>query len=325
MTFLWTRYKGTGYLPDGGFICCCLLFDLYLVMMFRSMSTMGEADTGSISSLSVPSVSRVASVPVKTVVLMSIVYGFGLTILGIEQIGAPTMYSNLRSYYGGNHLLVPTGILGDDILYGGGLAQVVYSTCDPLNKKLGFIDAADLVPEPLLTVQRSLQRNHSIPNSPIHSDTIPMQFLPLCIGNPHSGKLLLESYRRSNPLGSPAPFQFILPISAIKTAIHEAQANGESFIVKLADAGSTLSKHAPIFDEETTPLVVLDERGGCLIELPSSTEENVDNIVDCASSMFAQLLLRVEAEPPSWRRYLINKFLLPYPQIVGEPDEVCMS
>jgi hypothetical protein len=326
MTFLWTRYKGTGYLPDAGFVFYCVLLDLYLVLMFRKKSGSNVVEWTTIATPS--NVSRVAfvtTIPANAVVFLSFFYGFGLTILGIEQIGASTMYSNLRSYYGGNHFLVPTGVLGDDILYGGGLVQVVYSTCDPLNKMLGFIDASYLVPEPLLTVQRSLQRNHSIPNSPLFSDTIPMQFLPLCIGNPHSGKLLMDSYRRSNPLGTPAPFQFILPLLAVKKAIRAAQTSGESFVVKLADAGSTLSKRIPALHVGTTPLVVLDERGSCVIEQLSHSEEHIDRFNSCSQFAFAQLVLRHDDEPPSWRRYLINKFLLPYPQIVGEPDEVCMS
>jgi hypothetical protein len=325
MTFLWTRYKGTGYLPDAGFMFYCLLFDLYLVLMFRKKSSTAAVERTEVVAPSIVSqIPFVTTIPVNAVVLLSIVYGFGLTILGIEQIGASTMYSNLRSYYGGNHLLVPTGILGDDILYGGGLVQVVHSTCDPLNKMLGFIDSSDFVPEPLLTIQRSLQRNSSIPKAPVHSDSLPMQFLPLCIGNPHSGKLLMDLYRRSNPLGAPAPFQFVLPISAVKTAIRIALTNGESFVVKLVEAGSILSKHIPALHNKSTPLIVLDESGRCLIEHPSVTEEHIDDVVDCSRSSFAQRLLRLD-EPPSWRRYLINKFLLPYPQIAGEPDEVCMS
>jgi hypothetical protein len=326
MTFLWMRYKGTEYLPDVGFVFFCLLLDLYIVIMFSSTSKVNSSINGNSAKVrdTASQLPFSTIVLANTVVLICIIYGFGLTILGIEQMGAPTMYSNLRSYYGGNHLLVPTGILGDDILYGGGLVQVMYSTCDPLNKMLGYINASDLVPEPLYSYQKSLLRNHSIPYSPVHSDTIPMQFLPLCIGNPHSGKALMDYYRRSNPLGVPALFQFILPISAVKKSIRIARENGESFTIKLADAGTSASRKQPIIDEGTAKLVVLDESGSCTIEHLSSVVDGSDDLDNCTSHSLAKLMLRVD-DVSSWQHYLINKFLVPYPQIVGEPEEVCMS
>ena len=50
---------------------------------------------------------------------LSTLYAFGGPVLGIQQMGAPTMYANLRSYKGGNHYLVPTAILGEDLLFKG--------------------------------------------------------------------------------------------------------------------------------------------------------------------------------------------------------------
>jgi hypothetical protein len=219
-------------------------------------------------------------------------------------------------------MLVPTGILGDDILYGGGLVQVVYSTCDSLNKMLGYINSADLVPEPLFSYQKLLLRNHSRSFSPTHSNTIPMQFLPLCIGNPHSGKLSIDYYRRSNPLGEAAPFQFILPINAVKRSIQQAKKNGETFVVKLADAGTSSSRIQPVYEEGITQLVVLEDNGACSIEysLWNHTEDAMEH---CVNNTLAQLLLQDDAR--SWQNYFVHKFLIPYPQIVGELEEVCMS
>jgi hypothetical protein len=260
---------------------------------------------------------------------IGVVYGVGLTILGLEQMGAPTMYSNLRSYYGGNHLLVPTGILGDDILYGGRLVQVTYSTCDPLNQMLGYIDSAEFEPEPLYTFQKALLRNASVSNTPIRNQKLPIQFLPLCISNPHGKKLLIDYYRKSNPIGQPAPFQFILPLNVVKRAIQKARDQKESFVVKIADGGrSSELKQPPTLVEGVTEVVVLNEQGECTVELyqGTSSSESFVTSKECDEHVLAPLLLRPDEEMnKTWMDYIVSKLLVPYPQLVGESEEVCMS
>jgi hypothetical protein len=270
---------------------------------------------------------------------MGLVYGVGLTILGLEQMGAPTMYSNLRSYYGGNHLLVPTGILGDDILYGGRLVQITYSTCDTLNQMLGYINSAELVPEPLHSYQKSFLRNASIPDTPIRNQNLPIQFLPLCMSNPHSKQLLLEYYRKSNPIGQPVPFQFILPLNVVKRAIQTARNRNETFVIKIADGGrSSELKQPPNLVEGVTEVVVLNETMVCHVEffkatLPDnnstiSSDRNEESLAQtfqsCQGHDIALMLLDDRSET-SWMNYIVSKLLIPYPQIVGETEEVCMS
>ena len=45
-------------------------------------------------------------------VLLALAYAFGGPLLGIHDLGACNMYSNLRMYAGTNHLFLPTGLIG---------------------------------------------------------------------------------------------------------------------------------------------------------------------------------------------------------------------
>ena len=329
--FVWIRYKGTGYPMDFGFLFYGLVLDLYIMILFPSSSINTVISKASPSKQTVvPSVTKILS---NGMILAGLVYGVGLTILGLEQMGAPTMYSNLRSYYGGNHLLVPTGILGDDILYGGRLVQVTYSTCDFLNQMLGYIDSAEIEPESLYSYQKLLLRNASIPNTPIQNQNLPIQFLPLCMGNPHSKQLLIDYYRKSNPIGQPVPFQFILPINVVKRALHTARQRKETFVVKIADGGrSSELKEPPILKEGDTEVIAMNEQGECSVEFYQATtleqNSNVHTIPEtfksCHEQELGQLLL-ADHDSTTWMSSIVSKLLIPYPQIVGESEEVCMS
>ena len=328
-SMVWIRYKGTGYPMDIGYLFYGFLFDLYIMIMLPSSTKHNLASIVQ-SEHPIPSITKRLSTGM---LLVGLLYGVGGTILGLEQMGAPTMYSNLRSYYGGNHLLVPTGILGDDILYGGRMVQVTYSTCDTLNQMLGYIDSADLEPEHLYAYQKSLLRNASIPNTPIQNQNLPIQFLPLCLSNPHSKKLVADYYRRSNPIGQPVPFQFILPINVVKRAIRKARDGKESFVVKIADGGkSSELKHPPTLEVGVTEVVILNEQGECRVELYQPTSDSQNNNQssgssttsnECHDHYLAQMLQRDEGH--TWMDYIVSRMLIPYPQLVGESQEVCMS
>ncbi|KAK3237090.1 hypothetical protein CYMTET_52816 [Cymbomonas tetramitiformis] len=47
----------------------------------------------------------------RTLVDVALLYAFALPVLGLQDLGASTMFANLRAHAGSNHLLVPTGLL----------------------------------------------------------------------------------------------------------------------------------------------------------------------------------------------------------------------
>mmetsp|Transcript_3191 Transcript_3191/g.6116 ORF Transcript_3191/g.6116 Transcript_3191/m.6116 type:complete len:652 (+) Transcript_3191:35-1990(+) len=92
---------------------------------------------------------------------LGILYGFGTPILGLQAMASSTMYGNLKQFGGGNHLLVPTGLLQDYFAtpqgqangpawavdaFGGGMVRVD-STNSSVMQQLTPADATAQLPE----------------------------------------------------------------------------------------------------------------------------------------------------------------------------------
>jgi hypothetical protein len=221
------------------------------------------------------------------------------------------MYSNLRNYGGGNHYLVPMAILSHDLLFGGGLVQVVHSTSAALNRRLAYVSSKDLFPP--TTLRYILSRRTSIADA-----NVPIQYFPLCVSNPHSWELMMDLYETSNPAGSANFAPFLLPISSVRQALGEAKRLGEkNFVVHLAPAGN--STHIV---EEISHQIVIRDDNSC--QILSSDGHVLDG--DCQHDEIANLVLY--GQP---RRYsgllqaFVDKTLTPYPQLVGWKEEICMA
>jgi len=141
------RQEHTGQGFDFGFLGMCVLLCLYLhliVMSYLEQEPV-EQDEKNITTAcknnardDSGSLFRLAS---GAVLFVSLMYAFAGPVLGIQHMGTPTMYSNLRYYNRGNHLLVPTSILPEEIMYGGSLVQVIKSTCPSLNQRFAYIQS----------------------------------------------------------------------------------------------------------------------------------------------------------------------------------------
>jgi hypothetical protein len=219
------------------------------------------------------------------------------------------MYANLRYYGPSNHYVLPTSILGDDILFGGGLVQLIHSTSTILNMKLGYIKSSDVFPRHVLNTIRSVR-------SPPYSTELPTQLFPMCMTNPHSSAGLMPIYLESNPPDL-LVMPFVIPISTVRSSLQEAVKAGEDFQVTLSH--SDKAKY-PIMYDAVSPTRHIVIRTGlvCEIVYPSG------RVDDCKDDSVAQLLL--ESKPRGGlMQAIVNKFLVPYPQLVGVPDEICMA
>jgi hypothetical protein len=297
------RQAATGAPMDVGFCLAGLLLVFYVLVMVGSARGAGSA-------------TPVVSTPVRqgwtgwvrtTLVLaLTAMYGVGGPILGLMQMGAPTMYANLLNYHGGNHYLVPTAILGDDILYGGGFVQVVASTSTSVNLRLGYIASADAFPARILDLLEPHVRQ-SMPDMPV-------QFFPFCLSNPHSRERLMDVYRASNPPGSSSFVPFVIPISLFRTALREANEAQETYEIMLADS----------LEANPSVRIKLDSSGDC----HTMTDGMLYGATygSCTDHSLATLVLQAEKDMPGhgslWKP-LVDKLLIPYPQLVGMSKEVC--
>eukprot|EP00977_Amphora_coffeiformis_P009250 scaffold2102_cov161-Amphora_coffeaeformis.AAC.34 len=300
---IFLRQQCTGTPLDFGFTGICFLTAFYLRIVQANAGKKKTAATGT-PGRSLSSWSHV--VVFVLVMLLAVFYGFLSAILGFQHMGAPTMYSNMRYYGGGNHYLVPMSILSDDIIYGGGLVQVVESTSVALNRRLAYIPSEDVFPP---TVLKSIR-------TATNQTTFPVQFFPLVQTNPQSRAVVGPEYDIYNPVGSINYMQFILPISDLRKALVEEKDEEKSpFVIKLVDAGTSDNFH-----ETTEPperLVVLTS-SSC--EIQSAEGEKVD---DCVNDRVGKLITTPPTE--TWLTWLVSKFQTPYPQIVGMKEEICMS
>jgi hypothetical protein len=293
------RGSRTGAEYDSGFAASGLLLVFYGLLI--------HAQPSATAAVTTPPPPLKTSLPMKLALILTMMYGFLGPILGVQQMGAPTMYSNLRYYGESNHYLVPTSILGPDILFGGGLVQVLASTSTALNERLAYIRSPDVFPARVLDLIQSAR----VPTD------IPTQFFPLCMSIPHSRDILLEDYQQSNPLnGSGEFYPFVLPISTVRELLQKSVESGEEFVVTLVDAGTTSPSKAL---EVPTKQIMISTNMSCKI-----VEPNGRRGVDCREDGVARLLL----DPPASSGFLagvVAKLLVPYPSLVGLEEEQCMS
>lgn len=288
------RYVCTGMPPDFGFAAMGILMVFYFqILRFRQHDGTSHGEP-------TEHFGRVARLGM---IGLTIFHGFATPILGMQHMGAPTMYSNMRYYGGSNHFLVPTSILSDDITYGGGIVQIIESNSEALNRRLAYMKSEDIFPP------RSLRNIRLASNS----SEFPFQFFPLCISNPHSRALLTNEYAASNPPSSTNFWPFYLPISEVKKAFQE-EAYSTQFLVRMADAGTS----AALQDQPPSQLIVFRGKQDCEVQVVSTGER-----VSCDENRAARLILNT-TDVQGFLGWLSSKLLSPYPQLVGK-KEVCMS
>lgn len=308
------RHDRVGLGFDFGFFGVCILLCLYMHVIVAACSTQQGVKKGDykIEGAAIKPGESFVNFTLRhvsaLVLFVSFCYAYIGPILGLQHMGAPTMYSNLRYYHGGNHLLVPTSILPEDIIYGGGLVQVLQSTCTQLNYRLAHIQSKDVFPPTAMKYYETAL-----------SARTTYQLFPLCISNPHSFDVLREDYEKTNYVGSESFASFTLPISEVRKALKEAALFSQPYRVTLKE-------------DSTDIHVILDSNGGC--QLTTAGGEPVDGET-CAENRLARALLRASDEPPAallgslWlakiAKALTTKLLTPYPQLVGWKEEMCMS
>lgn len=236
-------------------------------------------------------------------------HAFVFTVLGVQQMGAPTMYANLRSYRGGNHYLVPTAVLGDTLLYGGGLLLVAESNSTAVNLLLGYTKSRDVFPRNVVTyleaavrqsppeeegeaacvVDAPLMNNDgaataaavteitSTSTSTLPLGHMPLQFFPMCMFNPSSRDVMMDVYQESNSPGSPLFAPFIMPLSTIRSALQRATADGEKFVVKLVYPAYDINDDT---NEKRKRVIVLDNTGACEVHYDDGGGHNSNNSSD---------------------------------------------
>lgn len=318
------RLSSTGQGFDFGFFGMCVLICFYghlSVISYHSKSPLSTAPNAKADER-VEKLFRMSST---AVLFSSFMYAFAGPVLGIQHMGAPTMYSNLRYYNGGNHLLVPTSILPPEIVYGGSLVRVLNSTCPSLNQRLAYIRSKDVFPPtPLHYMETALTSQSS-------RSEAAYQLFPLCMSNPHSRAVLGELYAASNPPKSASFVPFILPISEVRKSLAEATAKSESYTVVLADPAADIANM-----EEDETVVVLDSSGNCRLDTPKIESKFVGT---CANNRLAREVQRSPSNdsdkdlPPilgslllaRLAKALVEKLLTPYPELIGWDEEACMS
>jgi hypothetical protein len=300
------RQTATGAPLDVGFCCAASL-----LVFYGSLLLHGAGASAAAVPLTTPVEQHASGLGwVRTILVLTLtaLYGFGGPILGLMQMGAPTMYANLQNYPagGGNHYLVPTAILGEDILYGGGMVQVLSSTSTSVNLRLGYIASADVFPTRILELLEPRIRGDM--------PAMPVQFFPFCLSNPHSRETLKDIYEASNPPGSSSFRPFVIPISLLRTALGEAAVRGESYEVLLSDS----------LEANPSVRIKLESTGAC----HTMTDGKLYGATygSCTDNSMATLVLQAEEDMPGhgslWKPW-VDKLLIPYPQLIGMPKEVC--
>jgi hypothetical protein len=107
----------------------------------------------------------------------------------------------------------------------------------------------------------------------------------------------------------------------MKRSIQQAKKNGVTFVVKLADTGTSSSRIQPVYEGGNTQLVALEDSVACSIEY------SLESRGGCAGKRCQQYVCAIAT---TGRRtvlanYFVRNFLIPYPQIVGELEEECTS
>jgi hypothetical protein len=325
------RWDAIGMPVDIGFVCTGLLTVFYgwLVLASRWSNNSTSAGTTTTSKAataastttmhSYSSSSWKRRLVLGSVLFLTTLYAFGTPILGIMQQSAPTMYSNLRYYRGGNHLLVPMSILGEDILFGGGLVQVVTSTSWSLNIQIGHLPSRAVFPPRMNDVLEPKLRS---PDSPYAG--LPFQMFPMCLFNPSSRAIMLDEYLVYHPTHNTTLLTpVIFPVSTIRTALQRSQDNQEEYVVELSES----------LDPNPSAVVRLTSDGSCYHVVSgtivgSCFQTNLpynQNIIQ----WFVHHVGKDTNSPSSWAIWfwqpIVHKLLAVYPELVGFEEEICMT
>jgi hypothetical protein len=301
------RYRMIDVLPDTGLTFAGLLIVLYIFLVGVQPSYFATVAPGS----GVPPPTN--KLLLATIVVFTVAYAFVGPILGVQQMGASTMYGNMRNYGPSNHYFVPTAILGDDILFGGGLVQVIDSSSDTLDLKFGHVLSSEMFPERVLRLI-AMARGRSFP------DDFPVQLFPYVMTSHHSRGQVKEKYARSQEALKKAGtfLPYILPISTVSDALYKAVKSGEDFVVTLSGAGTS---ERVLMNQERR--IVIGTNFSCKIILPGEDGEDVDG-GDCEDDPTAKLLLHPTADG-GFLQKLTKKLLIPYPRLVETEGEVCIT
>ena len=324
-TLFQVRLDRTGQAFDFGFFIMWLLCSVYSGNVIY-LSYTRKVETSTIDTRLTPSTSQYRILSA-AVLVFTFLYSFVGPILGVQHMGSPTMYSNLRYYHGGNHFLVPVGILPDDIIHGGGLVQIISSTSAALNRRLAYIRSEDVFPPTPLTYMGTAADSLKKDDIAKPDEKRTFQFFPLCLSNPHSRELLKDLYETSNPDESEIVVSVILPISEVRKALAEAKEANETFVVRLTQA---LESGMSNDDGER---VVLRSDGSC--EIYPSYDNDPKTAYICKDHYLAKLIIKAEKSVPApllgyvllanGLRKMTEKLLTPYPQLAGQKEDICMS
>jgi hypothetical protein len=301
------RYYMVDLLPDIGLTACGLLILFYSLLIgvqpyYYSKSTVTNSATATTGEPG-------SNVALGLLLTLTFVYAFITPILGVQQMGACTMYGNLRNYGPSIHFVVPTAILGDDILYGGGLVRIISSTSATLNLQFGHVLSAEVFPERVREFAAIGRGGSAVPPG------YPIQVFPYVMTSNHSTGQLRESYLRSQAVFEEQDFflSYILPISRISEALHEAAAAGEDFVVVLADAGTS----SEVIIDETSHRLEIGTNLSCAIV------QDGKRVGGCETDPTAALLLQPKK---GLVQRLVRKLLIPFPRLVDVTEgEICVT
>lgn len=209
------------------------------------------------------------------------------------------MFSNLRYYGGGNHYLVPIGVLGDNILHGRGVATVHYSTSDRLNLHVGHILSKTMWSEAALAAMRD----------GAGMDTPVVQYMSLVMANEpsRSSAIMGDLYKLSNPTGSTNAIPFLLPLSTVRRAIRSARVANETFTAHISLPDNMDRRVRVVTNEDPECYYDHRKKDNCTSDDPLSPwyEEGQGRIA---------------------LQWMVDKFLSPYPQLLdGLEQEACMT
>ncbi|CAB9521612.1 expressed unknown protein [Seminavis robusta] len=256
--------------------------------------------------------------------ILSILYAFVGPILGIQQMGAPTMYANLRSYNGGNHYLVPTAILGENLLYGGGLVKVIESNSTAINLLVGYMDARVAFPSQVVNVLQPLIRHNNTATTTTTNataTTTPLQIFPMCLFNPHSRNVLMDLYLQSSYNQNPPQLfvPFLYPISGFRKTLEQAMKNqNEVFQIKVQVVQDNNN------NGDDSVIIRLTSDGTCeILMMVGNYNKTTKPCND--DNQIARMLLQPYSKERSLWQMLLDKILTPYPELVGFRDEICMA
>lgn len=155
-------------------------------------------------------------------VVLTLGYGVALPALGLQDMGASTMFANLHVYSGSNHLVAPTGLLFDHLpVLAGGVVRV-----DATNS----VHFNSINPHEVSTMHSPRLKQWL--SSVGHSGR---QFAP------YGARVMGSFAPRPGPADLPAAEKvftpYLLPMVELRRLVNEAGAKGESFELQYTKLG----------------------------------------------------------------------------------------